>query len=305
MIIDYLTPSTLDEAMAALVKQPHRSAVIAGGTEGFADLQKSKKEVVAVDISEVKGLDKISRHKQDSEIGATVSLAQVLQTTWLIKRIPALYEAFFRMASPQIRNQGTLVGNVMTGRAVANGRVCLASMGAYLNVVGPNGRKTIDIDKLGQAKNKVGQDEIAVSVTIPQKSWTKASAYADFLPRKAFAYASASVSAALTVKEGLFESVFLVVSPILPKMKKTEMKPCYTCSGSCRICRIKHLEEIEKGLIGRREQVQEIEQICDDFDWNKIPMRHSMTNGTPEYRRNLLKVLSKKALNKALDRANM
>ena len=43
MIIDYLTPSTLDEAMAALVKQPDRSAVIAGGTEGFANLQKSKK----------------------------------------------------------------------------------------------------------------------------------------------------------------------------------------------------------------------------------------------------------------------
>ena len=151
MIVDYLTPSTLDEAIAALVNQPHRAAVLAGGTEGFADLKKSKKEVVAVDISEVKGLDKISNHKQDIEIGAAVSLAQVLQTSWLIKRIPALGESLSRMASPQIRNQGTLVGNVMTGRAVANGRVCLASIGAYLNIVGPNGRRIIDIDKLGQA----------------------------------------------------------------------------------------------------------------------------------------------------------
>jgi CO/xanthine dehydrogenase FAD-binding subunit len=175
-------------------------------------------------------------------------------------------------------------------------------MDAFLKVRGPKHERKIEIDKLGTSEYKLKDDEIVVSLVIPRGDSIKASAYNSFAPRKGFSYASANVSASVALDGKKFSRVSLVASPILPSLKKATMKPCKNCGGTCRICQVVHLSQLEQDLEGRPARKEEIKQVCNMFDWESVLMRNSFINGTSIYRQNLLKVLSKRALVLALYR---
>jgi carbon-monoxide dehydrogenase medium subunit len=302
MISGYLNVRNVTEALAALANYPGEARILAGGTEAFSQLSQLKQAAVVVDISKATDLNDIDRDNQKIKIGAAVTLSRLLKTTWLEEEFPAIAEAVSRIGSPQIRNQGTVVGNVLTGRAASNVRVCVASMRAFLKVRGPNRERDIDIDDLDNNAHTLADDEIVLSLVIPSTLSAKASAYCCFTPRKGFSYPSASVSSSVAVDGGEFKHVSLVASPVPPTFGRSDMKPCGSCGGSCRICRVMHVSELEQNLVGRPAKEDHIEQVCSTFDWQSIPMRDSFINGTAEYRCHLLKVLSKKALVSALHR---
>lgn len=302
MIADYLFPRNLEETLSMLLSDPGRASILAGGTDRFSQLRRDERAVVVVDISNAEDLNHLDYNDQEIEIGAAVTLSRLLKTTPLMAEAPALAEAVSRVGSPQVRNQGTVVGNILTGRAAANARVATAALGAFLKVRGPHSERNIEIDKLDDRGSKLKNTEIAVSLVIPRSAGVRASAYHCFTPRKAFSYASASVSASVTLDGGKFSSVSLVASPILPSLARLDMKRCNSCAGSCRICRVVHLSKLEQDLVGRPATEEEIEQACTPFDWGSIPMRDSLINGVADYRRHLLKVLSKRALASAVSR---
>jgi carbon-monoxide dehydrogenase medium subunit len=302
LIIDYVLVKSLSETLAAFVKNSGKAKIVAGGTDTFSQLALAKRGVVIVDISRVEDLHHIDFNEDHIEIGAAVVLSRLLNNSKLLTEVPALVEAVSRVGSPQIRNQGTVVGNILTGIAVSNVKVSTASMGAFLKVRGPDHERIIEIDKLGANESKLKNDEIAVSLVIPRCANIKASAYGSFAPRKGFSYASASVSASVALDGKKFSRVSLVASPILPSPKKATMKPCKNCGGTCRICQVVHLSQLEQDLEGRPAREEEIKQVCNMYDWESAPLRNSYINGTSDYRQNLLKVLSKRVLVSALHR---
>ena len=303
MIADYVIVRELEETMSILSKYNGKARVLAGGTDSFSQFVQSRKKIVVVDISNSKDLNYISFDDKGVEIGAAVTLSHLLKTVQLVQKVPALVEAISQVGSPQIRNQGTLVGNILTGRAVANGRMCAASLGAFLKVRSPDRERNIGIDKLDERGYKLRNNEIAVSLVILTNKSVKASAYKCFTPRKGFSYASACVSASVTLDaEGDFVTVNLLASPILPSSAKSRMKPCNSCAGSCRLCRVVRLSQLEQNLVGHPAREEEIENAFNMFDWESLPIRDSLINGTSDYRRDLLKILSKRALASALYR---
>jgi carbon-monoxide dehydrogenase medium subunit len=205
-------------------------------------------------------------------------------------------EAISKIGSPQIRNQGTVVGNVLTGRAAANARVSGMSLGATLKIRGQDCERTVNIGE------KIRKEEFATSLRIPHFPSLRSSSYQSFTPRAGFAYASVSVAGSVDIKKGKFESVSLVGSPVLPPSARSDIEPCNSCAGSCRICEIQHFETIEQNLVGRPANDEEIIRTCELFNWQGIPMRDSIVHGSSAHRRHLLKVLSKKALISALER---
>lgn len=302
MIVDYFVARNLEEAIAMRRSYQDKARILAGGTDSFSHLSEGEGAVVVVDISRASDLNQMNRNDRNIEIGAAVTLSRLLRTNWLGEEVPALAEAVSQIGSPQIRNLGTVVGNILTGRAVAGVRVCAASLGGILTVKGPDGDRMIEVEKLDDKRYKLENHEIAVSLVIPRNRGVKGSAYRSFTPRKGFSYASASVSVSVRLNAGKFKSVNVLASPILPKSARLNMEPCNTCAGSCRICRVMHLSRLEKSLLGRSARDEEIERACNTFDWHDIPIRDSTINGPADYRRQLLRVLSKKALTSALHR---
>ena len=107
----YASPSTEKEALALLGPD---AAVLAGGT----DLLTSMKELIAtpktvVNIKGIKTLSGIAAGKNGMRIGATVTLDELCESAAIRKAFPALTEAALGITSPQIRNMGTVAGDVL------------------------------------------------------------------------------------------------------------------------------------------------------------------------------------------------
>jgi len=112
-LFEYVMPKSLDEALEALGKEHAR--VMAGGTDllgGIKDELQDHKFEVLVDIKSIPGLAYIRENGDRIEIGATTRVQDVADDPLINEKLPVLAQAAGIVASPQIRNVGTLGGNL-------------------------------------------------------------------------------------------------------------------------------------------------------------------------------------------------
>jgi 4-hydroxybenzoyl-CoA reductase subunit beta len=112
-----LRPRTLDEALSLLAKpageSPAATRVVAGGTDLIPSMrQKLFEPEYVLDIRNVAGLKDIRQTDRGVEIGALASLTSIEQSALLRRRYPVLTEAAATVASPLLRNMGTIGGNI-------------------------------------------------------------------------------------------------------------------------------------------------------------------------------------------------
>jgi 4-hydroxybenzoyl-CoA reductase subunit beta len=112
-----LRPRTLDEALSLLAKHagesPAATRVVAGGTDLIPSMrQKLFEPEYVLDIRNVAGLKDIQQTDRGVEIGALASLTSIEQSALLRRRYPVLTEAAATVASPLLRNMGTIGGNI-------------------------------------------------------------------------------------------------------------------------------------------------------------------------------------------------
>jgi xanthine dehydrogenase YagS FAD-binding subunit len=106
-------PASIDETLALLDRHGSEAWVMAGGLDSFDWLKdRTKRPGVVVDLSQVKELRGIREVNGGLEIGATTPLSEVVAHPVVKEKFGLLLEAAALVASPQIRNQGTLGGNV-------------------------------------------------------------------------------------------------------------------------------------------------------------------------------------------------
>ncbi|MGB4406915.1 MAG: FAD-dependent oxidoreductase [Sphaerochaeta sp.] len=112
---EHIAVKTLDEAAHLLASQKHNTSAIAGGTDLLGIL---KDEVhpaypdVLIDLKTIEGLDFIRKDPKGITIGALTNLSTIFTSKLIQKTLPLLSEAAHAVASPQVRNMGTLGGNL-------------------------------------------------------------------------------------------------------------------------------------------------------------------------------------------------
>ncbi len=110
---EILTPSTLEEARAMLVEQGGAASVFAGGTDLLGELkQGTSSPAYLVNIGRIKGMRDIESSEGFTTLGSLVTLAEIAGDSCISERHPALTQAAASVATPQIRNAGTLGGNL-------------------------------------------------------------------------------------------------------------------------------------------------------------------------------------------------
>ena len=113
-VFELFQPMTVDDTVALLEKYDKDAWVLAGGMDTFDWLKdRTKRRKVVVDLSGVQGLSGVKTTADGGiEIGATTTLTDVAKNPLVKEKYPLLMQAAALVASPQIRNQGTLGGNV-------------------------------------------------------------------------------------------------------------------------------------------------------------------------------------------------
>ena len=168
---DYYAPESIPEAVDLLSDLGQNAFVMAGGT----DLWIRKKQGIitpdaVVALKKIKGLDRISvGPKKGLLIGATALLADVAAHPGVRKKYPGIADAAKNTANVQIRNMGTVVGNLCNASPSADNAPTLLALGATLSIAGPHGERTMALEDffLGPGLSALKPAEIVTAVTVP------------------------------------------------------------------------------------------------------------------------------------------
>lgn len=158
-------PKTLKEAL--IYRQNHSDCVIvAGGTDTLVQWNKGfKKSAKILFLQSIHELSEIQITATEIKIGCNISLTELGDSV----THPTIQYLMERFASEQIRNAGTLVGNIVNASPIGDTLPLLYAMNAQLVLSSINGTRTLAISKfiLGYRKTALRSDEIVTSVIIP------------------------------------------------------------------------------------------------------------------------------------------
>jgi CO/xanthine dehydrogenase FAD-binding subunit len=196
--VDVLTPRTLDDALRLKADRPD-AVPIQGGTDVMVDLNFDRARPPALlNLNEVAELRGWSRENGTLRLGSSLTYTEAMQAP-LDDELRALAEAARTVGGPQIRNRGTIGGNLGTASPAGDALPPLLAMQAELVLRSASGERVVSLSEflIGPKKNALAEDELIVAVLVrppgPRQTFMKVG------PRNAMVIAV--VSLALCVDE--------------------------------------------------------------------------------------------------------
>lgn len=183
-------PNTIKEALELLDKYKKRGKIIAGGTDLVIDIKNKKEKFEAlIDISSIKELSFIKNEGGLIEIGAATTFTEIAESDFLDEKLLGLKEAAHSVGSPQIRNKGTIGGNICNGSPAADTVPPLLALDAVAVIRSKNEEREVLVEELFLDKGKVAinSDEILVSVKFNAPTDNQVLAFSKLGLRKALA----------------------------------------------------------------------------------------------------------------------
>lgn len=165
--MEFLRPSTLAEALAAKAERPD-AVPLAGGTDVMVELNFDHRRPDALlDLTRVGELGEWTTDGDDVRLGAGVSYTRLI--TELGERLPGLAMASRTVGSPQIRNRGTVGGNLGAASPAGDTHPVLLASGARVEAASVRGTRMIPADEfyVGVKKHSLEPDELIVAVHLP------------------------------------------------------------------------------------------------------------------------------------------
>ena len=196
-----------------------KAKVLAGGTDL---LSKMKQELLApeviVSLKNIRELGTI----QDVEgkgvvLGAKATHNDLVGSSILQRRYPSVSEAAHTLANNQVRNRGTIGGNIVNAVPSADLPPILIALGATVTLVGLSGTRTLPLEQFftGPNQSVIGVDEILTEIVIPDQP-TTGSSYFKFGLRHSGALAVVGVAAAVTMEDDLVKTARIVLGAVAP-----------------------------------------------------------------------------------------
>ena len=182
----YQTPSTTKEAATFIKRAKGKAFVLAGGTDLMVRMKSGFVEPdLVVDIKQISAMQSITKSATGFRIGAAVSAAAMGENTALKKAWPGVVESANLIGSDQIQNRCTIAGNLCNASPAADAVPALIAAGAKANVVGPQRRRTVAVEKIitSPGKTSLSKGEIVESITLPKRAPRSGDAYLRFIPR--------------------------------------------------------------------------------------------------------------------------
>jgi carbon-monoxide dehydrogenase medium subunit len=168
----YIIPSTLDEALQALAAHPAPgdARIIAGGTDVMVEIEHGLATAsTLIDLSRLPGLDQITESAGRIHIGPLVTHNQAVANPLILQHAWPLLRASWEVGAPQIRNRGTIAGNLATASPANDTIPALWVLDADLTLASVRGRRTLSFPEffLGVRKTAREPDEIIVDISFP------------------------------------------------------------------------------------------------------------------------------------------
>ncbi len=206
--MELLRPRTLDEALALRAAHPEARA-IQGGTDVLVELTFGhERPPVLLDLSELTELRGFAEEAGGAlRLGAGLTYTEAMEQP-LAGRLPALAEASRTVGSPQIRNRGTLGGNLGTGSPAGDALPPLLAERAEVELASVRGARTLPLDEflLGVKRTALAPDELVTAIRVRPSGG--AQTFAKVGPRNAMVIAICSLAVVVDTTEGEVRAAF-------------------------------------------------------------------------------------------------
>lgn len=168
---DYLSPTTLSEALELLEKYGGDAKILAGGTDLLVDLRgRLIKPKAVIDIKNIPELRVLEyREGEGLRVGAAVTFRNILEHEAVKRRYGVLWEACETIGDPLLRNRATLVGNICNASPAADSAPALLVLEAKVKIVSRKGEREIPVEEFftGVKKTALKPGELVAEVRIP------------------------------------------------------------------------------------------------------------------------------------------
>jgi len=165
----YYTPSSIDEALALLAEYGSEARIIAGGTDLILEIERKVRQPrCLIDVTRIPGLDAIRLGQGGLiHLGPLVTHNQVVGSGLCVERAFPLVKACWEVGAPQIRNRGTVAGNLITASPANDTITPLWAMGAKVALKSIRGERKLEFKDFfrGVRKTHLEPDELLVDIT--------------------------------------------------------------------------------------------------------------------------------------------
>jgi carbon-monoxide dehydrogenase medium subunit len=281
--VDYYKARSVADAVKALQKNKG-AKLLAGGHSLIPSMKlRVAQPAMLVDIGHIDKLNGIKAGKKDVKIGALTTHATVARSEELKAACPILVEAAALIADPQVRNRGTIGGSLANADPASDYPTLVTALDATLTVTGPKGEREIQAKKFFKDlfTTALKRDEVLTSITVPAYGNMPGMGGAYLKHRHpASSYAVVGVAGMLGLEDGRIRRAVVVV-------------------GGATANPV-HARAVEAALMGQEPTAENIAAAAEQMD---IEATMGDPYASSEYRAHLAKVMAKRALMLAAERA--
>jgi carbon-monoxide dehydrogenase medium subunit len=280
---EYFAPHSLEEALSLLDDRGEKAKVLAGGTDLIVQMKiGNARPAVIVDAKKIPELNRLEWNDDDSlYIGAAVPLSKIISFPPVMEKFGILYQACSIIGSMQLRNRGTVGGNICNAAPSADSVPPLLCLGAKAIVARPGGNRIIPMDSFfhGPGQTALASNELLVGIEVPAPPPRSSGCYLRHTPRQDMDIAVVGVAS------------FLVISK-----QKLLCQEARIALGAVAPIPLR-VPQAESFLAGRVLTEQAIEEAAEKAAEAARPI--SDIRGSAEYRKEIVKVLTRRTLKRA------
>lgn len=283
---DYVAAKSLEEASQLMVSMGSECVVMSGGTDVILQIPKNvaRGMKTVIDLKTIPGLTRLEY--VDGEglyVGANTKLFDIQSSPVVLEKMPAVAQAAHYVGSNQVRRKGTMVGSICNASPTGDCGSILLAMKASVKIVGPEGERTVGMDDFWTGFKKIAPDklkgELVTEIFIPELKSSEGSAYFKHSVRKAMDLAIVGVAAWVKLEGRTVADCRIAVA-----------------GGDVTIVRAKAAEQM---IIGKELTDELIEAVAAQAADEMHP--RSSLRASAEYRHDMIRVYTKRAINKAVE----
>ena len=282
---ELVLPSSVDDCLRVLAERGPEAKLVAGGTDLLPQLKNSLlRPACVVDLSGVAPLQRLERTDGGGlRIGPSVTARALERDPGVRSDYPALAESAALIGSIQVRNLATVGGNLCNAASSADMAPPLLALDAEAVIAGPAGQRRVPLAAffLGVRRTVLAPDELLLDIVVPAPAPHSGGSYRRHTPRRELDIAVVGVASQLVLSDGVCTTARIALAAVAPTPVR--------------------VPAAEQALSGRPVTAEQIERAAALAVEAARPITDQ--RGSAEFRRHLVRVLTRRTLIAALARA--
>jgi carbon-monoxide dehydrogenase medium subunit len=284
---DFVSPSSIEEAVKTLASSGDQARILAGGTDMLVQMRAGRR--TAPLVVDIKGIPELNVVSYDSTkgltLGAAVPCYKIYEDETLAKAYPGLIDSASLIGGIQIQGRASVGGNICNAAPSGDAIPAVIALGGICNIAGPKGTRELPAEEFCTApgRNALENGEILVSISFPAPQANSGANYLRFIPRNEMDIAVAGVGSSVQLDSSgqNFVSARISLASVAPT-------PVFA-------------KEAGDSLAGKAVSEEAIQQASELAMAAAKPI--SDMRGTIRQRTHLIGVLTRRTVNNAIERA--